>query len=741
MPLACIIMIAKGWLIDLYAHEDTMVLWFRLHSGELLCLKDSFCYRFYAQGLNSDLHVLGKKLAPYIRQTAWTRRIEFWSGTTIPVLEIAIRSLEKLPEIQRLLSHSFPGLTFYNCDLSIPQYYAWEKGLFPLSACEIEWERASLKQIRVLDSPWDPDAQLPELKVLEIDLVDHPQIPLNRGNTIRVSYEGTSFDLEAAGTKELLEELNQHLIRQDPDLILSHHGDARIFPFLWSSAQKEKMALALDRDPHPPARVRIGQGRSYFSYGQVIHQSAAFTLYGRLHVDQSNSFFYRESGLEGILFLARLTKLPVQTLARATPGTAITAMQLDRALDNGILIPWKKGRPETFKTAWDLLVADKGGLVFQPPIGIWEQVAEIDFVSMYPNIMVLHNISPETMLCSCCPEPVVPETGYTICRKRPGLIPQTLRPILALRTELKKRIKAGHPRKSFYDSMQKALKWMLVTCFGYMGYKNARFGRIEAHEAITAFGRDKLLSAKECAEEDGFRVLHGLTDALWVHHPKITTEKVEALLEKIQKRTGVPISLEGIYHWIAFLPSKVRPDRPVANRYFGLFKAGTVKIRGIACCCRDTPSFIKEAQKDLLLILSIAQDKASLHKQIPAVLDRLEEYVTSLKEGRVGSRDLIITRRVGKTLEEYKVNTPAAHVLQQLENVGLTLYPGQRLGYLLREEPALYSPEQKIIPDLFLNGEEDYDSKKYLTFLLKAANEILINFNFNIKLLSNIFNV
>ena len=130
-------------------------------------------------------------------------------------------------------------------------------------------------------------------------------------------------------------------------------------------------------------------------------------------------------------------------------------MQLDRAVRKGILIPWKKGRPEDFKTAWDLLVADKGGLVFQPPIGLRENVAEIDFASMYPNIMVQHNISPETMLCSCCPGPVVPEIGYNICQKREGLIPETLRPILDLRAELKARIKANHPLKETYQSLSK----------------------------------------------------------------------------------------------------------------------------------------------------------------------------------------------------------------------------------------------------------------------------------------------
>ncbi len=61
-----------------------------------------------------------------------------------------------------------------------------------------------------------------------------------------------------------------------------------------------------------------------------------------------------------------------------------------------------------------------------------------------------------------------------------------------------------------------------MTCFGYLGYKNARFGRIEAHEAVTAHGRDKLLTAKEISEAAGFTVLHGLTDCLWLQKAGVT---------------------------------------------------------------------------------------------------------------------------------------------------------------------------------------------------------------------------
>ncbi len=97
-------------------------------------------------------------------------------------------------------------------------------------------------------------------------------------------------------------------------------------------------------------------------------------------------------------------------------------------------------------------------------------------------------------------------------------MPRTLKPILALREQLKARAKEVPPDEAVqYKERQTALKWMLVTCFGYLGYKNARFGRIEAHEAVTAHGRDKLLTAKEISEAAGYTVLHGLTDCLWLH--------------------------------------------------------------------------------------------------------------------------------------------------------------------------------------------------------------------------------
>jgi DNA polymerase I len=108
--------------------------------------------------------------------------------------------------------------------------------------------------------------------------------------------------------------------------------------------------------------------------------------------------------------------------------------------------------------------------------------------------MVKHNISPETVLCTCCNESThrVPVIGYPICEKRVGLIPTVLEPLIARRSECKRRVKQKkwHARREEYEARKNVLKWVLVTCFGYTGYRNARFGRIECHEAINAYSRD-----------------------------------------------------------------------------------------------------------------------------------------------------------------------------------------------------------------------------------------------------------
>jgi DNA polymerase I len=102
---------------------------------------------------------------------------------------------------------------------------------------------------------------------------------------------------------------------------------------------------------------------------------------------------------------------------------------------------------------------------------------------------------------------------------------------------------------------------MLVTCFGYTGYRNAKFGQIQVHERITETSREILMQIKELAEKMGFQVLHGIVDCLWV-----IGEPISMFKEAVERETGILTEVDS-YDWITFLP--MSDGTGAYNRYFG----------------------------------------------------------------------------------------------------------------------------------------------------------------------------
>jgi DNA polymerase-2 len=496
-----------------------------------------------------------------------------------------------------------------------------------------------------------------------------------------------------------------------------------LMPALLNLARQNRVPLLLDRDRIITNRKIQTEGRTYFSYGRIVYKGPSYPLFGRWHIDSQNSFIHREAEMEGLIELARLAKIPVQRMARTTPGSAMSSIEMDRAVADGILIPWHKSEPERYKTALELLTVDKGGLVYQPPVGALERVAEIDFASMYPSIMVRHNVSPETVLCRCCSNSAVPEAGYTICEKREGLIPRTLAPLLERRKEYKRLIKESTGLERFrYDSRQNAIKWMLVSCFGYLGYKNARFGRIEAHEAVTAFGREKLLQAKEIAEAAGFPVLHALTDSLWMKLATQSERDILVLCERITRATQIEMSLEGLYRWLVFLPSKVNQQRPVATRYYGVFVDGATKIRGLACRRSDTPEFIKQVQLEMLAFVAAAGNLKERTLLIERANALLAERIAALEQGIVDPRKLVIKRTLTKQVEDYLVDTRTAVTARQLRGAGIGIHPGQGVRYVITDARSK-EPLARVVAGELIEGTQ-YDSREYVKLLKAAAAEV-----------------
>jgi DNA polymerase II len=726
---------SQGWLFDVYPAQTTMVVWLYQEDGALLRLEDPFRPRLYARGRSDDLQALARATlrTRVCSRCTLTKQREFWSRELVTVLALEVADYRMFPRLLRRLPEFESRITFYNCDLPLPQYYLYCRKLFPFGQCEVEHDGRTIARIRGRESSTEQHYVIPSLRLLELQLTQDPLIPLQRGNTLQITLDGQRYECTTNDPAELLDQLNAFLTRYDPDLILTDYGDTAIFPTLLRLARRHRMPLALDREPAPIERRLVTEGQSFFTYGKMLYFPPAYPLYGRWHIDRAHSFLYHETGFAGIIELARLAKLPMQRAARASIGTILTSMQLDVAVQRRLLIPWRKGEPERWKTADVLLKVDKGGLVFQPPVGAFDNVAELDFSAMYPTIMVQHNISAETLFCRCCDNRVVPEAGYTICERHEGLMAAMLRPLIKRRAYYKTCLKEGGiapETAALYDQRQRAHKWIGVTCFGYLGYRNARFGRIESHEAVTAFGREQLLQAKEICEAHGYELLHALTDSVWIRQPGLTEEELLALCREITAATDVTMSLEGRYRWIVFLPSKVRPHLAVANRYFGVFWDGTLKARGLAYRRHDVPVFIQATQWAMLEVLAEAKNLTACAAHVPRALEVLRDTWEQLATGHIPPLQLLVAKTVGQELEAYRVENATAQALRQLRAVGIHLHPGERVRYLIRDA---HSPnkEERVRAFPRLRPDDGFDVAQYQAMLVDAASELLVPFGYD----------
>ena len=716
----------RGWLLDIYPDPELGVVFWMLDQDGIRRhrLYQPFPTPFYVHGTSAELRALWRHLQslPLQLQLSRVEKQDLFVNQPLTVLKILTPTPSAQEKLFSHLKRAFPDLVYYDADIPIDIRYAAQTGVFPLARCLVQvTQEGEIQALETLDSPWSIDAPLVPLQVMSLVPDSNPDH--REPTSLKVHQGGKGYSFSFREERGLLVKLRALLLRYDPDLLLTVWGDNWLIDKLYQLMEKHQVSLPLNREGG--RQVERREERYYHSYGGVIYRGPQARLFGRIHISTENTVMYHDYGLEGVFEMARVTSLRIQTAARVSPGTGISSMQILTALRQGVLVPWHKQQVEWPKSAYRLLQSDRGGMVYQPTIGLHANVAEIDFISMYPSIMEHFNISPETIGKKGVNSTFVPELALTIDQNQRGLVPDTLQPLLEKRIRIKQALAGMNPRDTRYRSYKaqsSAHKWLLVTCFGYLGYKNARFGRIEAHEAVTAYGREALLQAKEASEELGFQVLHMYVDGLWVQ--KEGADEIsdfQPLLERILDRTGLPVSLEGIYRWIAFLSSRPDPRVPVANRYFGIFQNGAWKVRGIELRRSDTPKWIKKVQEEILELLATATQAEELVRQLPRVHTLLQTRLSELRQGKIPPVELLVSQKLSRPLEEYKVPSPAARAAAQLARIGKYLTPGQRVRFLfMRGDPGVFAWDLAEKPD-----PGSIDTDRYAELLCRAAFTLL----------------
>ena len=716
-----------GWLLSVYADEmDGAVVWLLGDDGKRHRLTQPFETVFYVSGdrarlkdVRDDLH----RFQPPPKMTFLTRQ-DLYQGM-LPVLAVQVNNPVAGQKLFRRMKRVFKWVRYFDAEIPFPIRYGVARKVFPMARCRVQVnDRDQILEIEALDSPWDTVHDLPPLRTLTIepDADPHHAAP----TCLHIQHDETQITLRLSDEPKLLEQLQHILDEHDPDVIFARWGDGWLFPFLIESARKHKIDFNPSRDARQ--KYHFKKESTFESYGSIYFRAQQTHLFGRWHIDPKNSTmdmgfnFSMRSAIE----MARVTGVDLQTAARNSPGSGFTAMQIREALNRGILIPLQKRQTERFKSALELNAADGGGLNYRPIIGLHKHVAELDFFSMYPSIMMTWNISGETVGVKGKKTRYVPNSGIPINQDMDGLVASVLKPLLEKRRKVKgaiKQLAENDPQRAVLQSVADALKWLGYVSFGYQGYKNNLFGNIQAHEAICGIGRDALVTSIETAQELGFKVLAANVDSLFVQkEAAVHPCDFKPLMDEITSRTGLILELEGIFDWLVFTASKLNPRIGAANRYFGKWNHGGLKVRGLAQRRSDTPNWIADAEREIMALLAGESSPDRLTALVPGAIALARSFFDDLDAERVPVEDLVCQTRLSKKPHEYRGNSTSSKAARQLAANGKYPRVGQRVKFIYTygEKTSIFAWDVTIEPDY------SYINKaRYKELLLRTVHQIL----------------
>jgi len=359
-----------------------------------------------------------------------------------------------------------------------------------------------------------------------------------------------------------------------------------------------------------------------------------------------------EKFLPLMLELSRALYLPPSEISRMTSGQIVEWFLVKEAHERGILVP---NRPSSEASQERDEQRFEGAFVRDPERGLHENVAACDFRSLYPSIIISHNIAPETFGKCDHPECAgnISPTGDPFCQKDPGLIPASLRKIVSERAILKKEMKkaaSGSPERISINAKQAALKLVANSFYGYLGYQNSRWYSFEGARSTAGWGRKYIKDTISLAERRDFRVIYGDTDSLFFSYvgKDISLESLEGRVKKFVSEINgalpeeMELELQDIYSRGIFLTKK---------RYAVITTDGRIVIKGLERIRRDWAGIARRTQEDVLMAI-LKEGNPEKARGI------VEKAVSDLKARKVSIDDITIYTQLTKKPGQYKLTSP-----------------------------------------------------------------------------------
>src|ERR1035437_982797 len=295
-----------------------------------------------------------------------------------------------------------------------------------------------------------------------------------------------------------------------------------------------------------------------------------------------------------------------------------------------------------------------GGYVIEPIPGIYENVAVLDFKSLYPSIILTFKIDPLSRLYNNI-EPITTPQGYKFSAVK-NYLPELISKLMEQRNTAKR-------NKDIY--LSHAIKILMNSFYGVMGSFGCRFYHPDLPNAITSTGKWLLLGSKDYLEQKGYKVLYGDTDSLFVkikdneaedadhYGNKISSDLNAYWKVKLREDFGIESYLELEYEkfYKKFVLTQSRGSESGAKkRYAGLIADKDnkkIEFVGMESVRSDWTKLAKDFQAELY-------DRILNNKEID---NWINDLVVSLRQGHFDNK-LVYRKRLRKDIDEYVKNIP-----------------------------------------------------------------------------------
>lgn len=305
----------KGWLLDVYPSDSgQMTVWIIGENKERIKLVDKFQPKIYVSGKIADLSKLTNQLMPSKSVAKWRyvrKYADFMENKKSKVLEITTTDCRRIPHFARRLLRlgGYQKFRLHNVDVPDAQTYFYDKDIFPLAFIGVTVQSDRLAYW-LLDSVESVDYEIPPLRLmsLRVEIVTDRPVPnfIDPISSIVIECNGETIVIDEGDEGKKILKMVDVIRENDPDIIFTRGGDSFLFPYLARRALVNGVLgkLVLGREA-VPLRARNRRGMAFFSYGRVYFKSPMRRLYGRIHIDEENTFIYSACGLDGLIEVSR----------------------------------------------------------------------------------------------------------------------------------------------------------------------------------------------------------------------------------------------------------------------------------------------------------------------------------------------------------------------------------------------------------------------------------------------------